>query len=204
MDAVVGKMTQLTVEAQQCSGPDPEGDVVLKCQDHDTGTMMSFRVSSKVLRLASPVFVRMFSSSFREGHELLQEECVVVELEDDDASLMNILLNVLHYQAGYEDHVIDAEKLARLAIHCDKYDCTKALAPWVSIWFKDIKEPGQPPVDFGFQILAAYMFNNAKKFEEISKAALEEMAPEFSAQWMQQDILKLLPDRISAITINVV
>src|SRR4051794_17173232 len=114
-------------------GPDPDGDLVLKCQDHDTGITMLFRVSSKVLRLASPVFVGMLSPCFREGQSLLQGECPVVELEDDDASMMSLIINILHYQAGDQDHTMDAERLARLAIHCDKYDCIKALGPWASV-----------------------------------------------------------------------
>ncbi|OCL08748.1 hypothetical protein AOQ84DRAFT_34754 [Glonium stellatum] len=94
---VVATVNETTAEVRQCSSLDPDGDVVLKCQDRDTGTAISFRASSKVLLLTSPVYVRMFSSSFKEGQELLQGDCAVVELKDNDASSISLILNVLHY-----------------------------------------------------------------------------------------------------------
>ncbi|KAH6663029.1 hypothetical protein B0J14DRAFT_645075 [Halenospora varia] len=116
--------------ANEISGtlrPDPDGDAILKVQDQDNHSTTYFQVSSKVLRLVSPVFVGMFSPYFQEGQELLRGEFPVIELKDDDALLMGLILNVLHYRVGGEDYVMDTKRLAHLAIHCDKYDCANAL-----------------------------------------------------------------------------
>jgi hypothetical protein len=175
------------------SSPDPDGDVFLRCKDQDTGIPRSFRVSSKVLRLASPVFARLLGPSFQEGQKLRQEGCVVVELEDDDAPLMKLILDVLHYQADITYQDVNAEKLARLAIHCDKYDCTKALGPWVSTWFKDVAVTPGDMVELGFRLLAAYLLNDSGRFAQISKEAMEEVTSNFSMIWEEKEIATLLP-----------
>ncbi len=169
---------------------------MFKCVDQDTKTTISFRVSSKVLRLASPVFVGMLSPCFRAGQDLLQGECPIIELEDDDASMMGLILDILHYQAGDDNRKMDAKRLARLSIHCDKYDCIRALGPWVSIWFQNLTSTNQPAMEFGFKLLATYLFNDSEKFKEISKLSLEELIPDFSVEWEEEDILTLLPTSI--------
>jgi hypothetical protein len=178
--------------------PDPNGDVILSCDDEDSATTKSFRVSSKILQLASPVFIRMLSPFFKEGQELLQANCVRIHLEDDDARLISLVLDVLHYKADREFHILDSEDLARLSIHCDKYDCTKALGPWVSTWFNEVVETGQSVMDIGFCLLACYTFNDPKRFSQISKKAMDDMTPDFHNKWLEEDTLTLLPTRISS------
>ncbi|PVH93495.1 hypothetical protein DM02DRAFT_541440, partial [Periconia macrospinosa] len=119
--------------------PDPKGDVLFQCKDQSSDTLVTFSVSSKVLKLASPVFRAMFGPQFKEGHQLLQGESTVVKLEEDDAALMGIIFNILHFRGGDRNDEIDAERLAHLAIHCDKYDLVKALGPWISFWFEDVE-----------------------------------------------------------------
>jgi hypothetical protein len=182
-----------TAEMNSSTSPDPDGDVLLRCKDQDTGSTKLFRVSSKVLRLASPVFANMFGPHFQEGHELRQDGCLVVELEEDDAPLMKIILDVLHYQADSGDHVMDAEKLAQLAIHCDKYDLTKALGPWVSTWFQNIVDTPGRTVGLGYRLLAASLFNDSEKFSDISKEVVETVDTDFSVLWMQNGIKTLSP-----------
>lgn len=179
------------------STPDPDGDAIFKCSDQNNNTTTSFRVSSKVLRLASPVFVGMLGPSFQEGQKLLQGEVPIIELKDDDAPFMGIIFNVLHYRSGVENHAMSAERLARLAIHCDKYDCANALRPWISVWFKNVERMSQPPTEFGYTLLAAYMFNDSENFSKTSETCLRELNPEFSATWEEQEILTLLPARLS-------
>jgi hypothetical protein len=140
----------------------------------------------------------MFSPCFREGQDLFQGECPVIELEDDDASIMGLIVNILHYRAGDEDHIMNAERLARLAVHCDKYDCTKAVRPWVPIWFENLESMDQPNMEFAFKLLAAYLFNHSERFRNISKMALEELIPGFSTEWEEEDTLTLLPTNIAS------
>jgi hypothetical protein len=63
--------------ANEISGilkPDPDGDVVFKLHNQNNDTITYFRISSKVLRLASPVFDSMFSPYFKEGQTLPKRE----------------------------------------------------------------------------------------------------------------------------------
>ncbi|PVH92414.1 hypothetical protein DM02DRAFT_508345, partial [Periconia macrospinosa] len=182
-----------TNETRNLLSLDSDGDVILECQDQDSPTTTAFRVSRKVLQLASPVFLRMFGPHFKEGNQLPQEESPVVELKEDDASLMNIILNILHFRSSDDNYGMDAERLARLAIHCDKYDLPKALGPWISFWFDKVETASASSEELGFMLLAAYLFNDIKKFREISEMALIKTSPGFEDNWEEQDLLALLP-----------
>jgi hypothetical protein len=112
--------------------------------------------------------------------------------------MMGLILDILHYQAGDDNRKMDAERLARLSIHCDKYDCVRALGPWVSIWFQNLTSTNQPATEFGFKLLATYLFNDSEKFKEVSKMSLEELIPDFSVEWEEEEILTLLPTSVSS------
>jgi hypothetical protein len=135
----------------------------------------------------------MFGPRFKEGHQLLEEQSPVFELEEDDASLMGIILSVLHFRGSGDNDVIDAEKLARLAIHCDKYDLTNALGPWISFWFDKVERPSELSGKLGLILLAAYLVNDSIKFREISETALKDVSPGFVKEWEGQELLTLLP-----------
>lgn len=182
-------MSDTTDGQHLCLESDRDGDVVLRYSKLEFDIPISFRVSSKVLRLACPVFARMLSPSFKEGHELLQDDRAVIELEDDDPSLMELIMNILHYQADGAKHAVDAEKLARLAIHCDKHDRTEALSPWAATWFMKLEEKKSLRPKYGFQLPAAYFFNDPGPFSKIRKAATSGLAPRCPAQWSREDIL---------------
>jgi hypothetical protein len=191
-------MSETTTEQQLYLEPDPEGDVVLRYSNLDSDTSVSIRVSSKILRLASKVFERMLSPPFKEGQDLLQNNSVVIELKDDDSSLMGLIMEILHYQADSEEQVVNAEKLARLANHCDKYDCTRAVSPWAATWFTKLEEQKSPHSQYGFQLLAAYVFNAPSQFSKISKAATSELKPSCSLQWPEEELMALLPEIVSS------
>ena len=177
--------------------PDPNGDVLLQCKDQNSDTLITFSVSSKVLQLASPVFRGMFGPQFKEGHQLLQRESTVVKLEEDDASLMGIVFDILHFCGGDRNDEIDAERLARLAIHCDKYDLVKALGPWISVWFENVERKIEPSEGLGFILLAAHLFDNSGKFREMSEMASKVLSLGFEEDWEQQELLVLLPISVS-------
>ncbi|PVH91051.1 hypothetical protein DM02DRAFT_546556 [Periconia macrospinosa] len=184
--------------------PDPNGDVLLECKDQNSDTLTTFRVSSKVLQLASPVFTGMFGPHFREGQLLQQGENPVIRLEEDDASSMSIIFDILHFRGGGKNDEMDAERLARLAIHCDKYDLAKALGPWVSVWFENVKKTMEPSEELGFMLLAAHLFDNCGEFQEMSEMALKILPLGFEEEWESQELLALLPMGIQdAITIRV-
>ena len=93
---------------------DPEGDVILICNDSE------FQVSSKVLSLASPVFKAFFSPNFAEGQPT-SDKTSRIRLHDDDAESMRLMCDILHHKCA-SPNGIGLERLERLAVLTDKYD----------------------------------------------------------------------------------
>ncbi|RYN61618.1 hypothetical protein AA0117_g12977 [Alternaria alternata] len=168
-----------TANNANCATPiDPNGDVVLRCLGRSTAICNGFRISTHVLRLASPMFFRMFSTSFSEGQRLLVEDCPVVELGDDDPELMGLILRILHYQGSPADYETEAEALARLSIHCDKTKDDSAQA-------------------LRFQILAAYIFGNSLGFRNKSRTATVQLTPSSVAVWEEEKLFAILPSSVT-------
>lgn len=176
---------------------DPNGDVILECRDKDMDITKDFLVSSKILQLASPVFVGMFRPDFKEGTQLLHAGRPVIELQEDDPSTMSVILEILHFRYDIKDDDINAERLARLATHSDKYDLSRALSSWVPFWFEKVVNMIEPSDDLGLTLLAAYTFNDVEKFQAISGMALKKLSPGFDDGWESQDLMALLPTNIS-------
>ncbi|KAB2099961.1 hypothetical protein AG0111_0g11823 [Alternaria gaisen] len=168
-----------TANNANCATPiDPNGDVVLRCLGRSTAICNGFRISTHVLRLASPMFFRMFSTSFSEGQRLLVEDCPVVELGDDDPELMGLILRILHYQGSPADYETEAEALAQLSIHCDKTKDDSAQA-------------------LRFQILAAYIFGNSLGFRNKSRTATLQLTPSSVAVWEEEKLFAILPSSVT-------
>ncbi|KAF2803433.1 uncharacterized protein BDZ99DRAFT_453758 [Mytilinidion resinicola] len=209
MDTIPDTMDENTVSptngTSDLSRLDPNGDVILRIESQHDNATTSFQVSSKVLRLASPYFVRMFGPCFQEGLKLLQGEFPVIDLNEDDAPSMSIVLNRrvtgCHYRGVCDTNVMTAERLAGLAVQCDKYDCVTALTFWFSVWFKSVGSVRElSPEEFGFLLLAALLINDSGKFTEISERALREVTIAFSSRWEQHEILTILPTSIPGVS----
>ncbi|KAL6704447.1 hypothetical protein ACN47E_008191 [Coniothyrium glycines] len=189
-------MEEVSVATQNSLGPDPAGDIILTCRDHDTGSTASYRVSSKILGLASPVFTSMFGPSYLEGRSLLSESCPTIELKEDAASALSLMLNALHHQTTTENPELSPLELAHLALLCDKYDCNKPLRAWIPLWFEHSTEEGTLAERIALRLLAAYFFNDRGQFLRQSKRAISELAPGELANCIKGDILTLLPAHV--------
>ncbi|KAL6156136.1 hypothetical protein ACJQWK_09878 [Exserohilum turcicum] len=172
---------------------DPVGEVTLRLSGPCGEVDRDFRVSANVLRLASPVFTRMLSTSFCEGQRLLSEKLSVIELGDDQPAVMESILRVLHFSGNSTDRVMTPERLAQVAIHCDKYDFTRALGPWVTTWFRNVRGASSDAKGLGLQILAAYMFGDCSEFRDISRAAVLQLSLMFPMKWKEEALLSILP-----------
>ncbi|OLN87518.1 hypothetical protein CCHL11_06106 [Colletotrichum chlorophyti] len=175
---------------------DPDGDITLVLgpirlgsdaevnDDSSEGSVKNLqsdelRVSSKILKLNSPVFKAMLGGKFREGAELAgktdHSEPYIVDLPDDDVEAMTILCQILH-------NVYIPERpsplcLERLAFVCDKYECMEALKycgmVWVRDWLQDFDdqdtEAAMPPMDDFCKLLVfTYVIELPTEFSEIS------------------------------------
>lgn len=109
---------------------------------------------------------------------------------------MGILIAILHYQEPSEVISMNAESLAILAIHCDKYDRIKALRPWVSYWFSRFQSTHNTVVEYGLLLLAAHLFRSSEHFSTLSKKSQINLTPGFALEWEKIEILNTMPDHV--------
>ena len=172
----------------------PEGNAVLTICDPTSETPSRFLVSSQVLSAASVYISALFKPCFKEGLQTRQGEYPTIPLEDDDPGAMKTILSLLHYHNVEDYDVLDPESLATVAIQSDKYDCTKALRPWVSQWFGNSKEVSKPE-ELGFLLVAAYFFDTPMHFKDISTRAVRDVNPDLASMWRDPK-MNLLPEGI--------
>lgn len=145
---------------------DPSGDVILgvSCPDGQKRLL----VSSKVQTLASPVFAAMFKSHFKEGLSSYPTSTKPpIPLPDDDAEAFIVLCNAIHYRTDDVPKKLTSTCLENLAIICDKYNCTSALAPWSAMWFQ-AKIDSFDAKDLHKLFFAAYILDSPDAFSRIS------------------------------------
>lgn len=179
---------------------DPEGDAILVVGNSspgpaETNEQRKFLVSSKLLSLASPVFSKMFSPQFQEGIRIRNGEVPYIPLEEDNATLMEVILRILHFQSEDISFDLSRAEFASIAIHSDKYDCRRALRGWVRGWwlankFDDLSDLSSE--DIGLTLLAAYMFR-FQRLPELATAAARYLTPDFLPEWERHHTLSLLP-----------
>lgn len=186
---------QLAEEGLGLERLNPDGDVILLVEGQSTG---QFLVSSKILSIASPVFAKLFGSNFHEGMQMAKSSRPTIPLREDDPVAMRTILRILHHQEPEQVEPMNAERLAIFAIHCDKYDCVKALRPWILIWFNDFQSTVTAGVDHGYLLLAAHLFRSAEQFSRISMKAQTQLSPNFLAEWDMIDMLDLLPEGVQS------
>lgn len=76
----------------------------------------------------------MFNSRFKGGlSNHLTSGKSPIPPPDDDAEALTILCNAIHYRIDEAHRKLALARLENIAIICDKYICTSALAPWSAI-----------------------------------------------------------------------
>lgn len=149
---------------------DPEGDVILICGDTE------FQVSSKVLSLASPVFQAFFSPRFAEGQHT-SSKANRIQLFDDDAESMRFMCAVLHHKCASANGV-GLERLERLAVVTDKYDCVRAMYYWAKCEIYNTKHTKEP----SRLLWPAYVFDEAQFFNSLTKFMMLNLPNDGKAQ----------------------
>jgi len=180
---------------------DTEGDVILVVTGkEEAGQARDFLASSKILKLASPVFAKMFAPCFREGAALQSsaETCPTVQLKEDDPEAMELLLRLLHFDTGkVPETAPPLDTLAKLAILSDKYDCNRALKPWIALWVRNVDNiEDLDQHSLGKLVLTAYLFRSSH-FEDISADVITQLTTNFALEWAEESMLQThIPDSI--------
>ncbi|KAJ6093031.1 hypothetical protein N7486_008320 [Penicillium sp. IBT 16267x] len=138
----------------------------------------------------------MFGLNLLEGQQLANCYRPEISLYEDDPATLGVIFSVLHYQKPEEMSEMTTMWLATLAIHCDKYDCTKALWPRASMWLFQLQKKDLTPEDHGNLLLTAYLFRNSQIFTEVTREAQLRLSVRFSIRWEKSGILNRLPGTV--------
>ncbi|KAK1775204.1 hypothetical protein QBC45DRAFT_335844 [Copromyces sp. CBS 386.78] len=120
--------------------PDPDGDLTLNVAPRENGPC-SFRVCSATLRRHSPVWKAMlFSPSWMESKPADGENWVV-ELPEDPAYPMEIILDIIHGRFEGVPQTLGLKDLRDLLVLTNKYDMTGLVRPWCAQWIQAARQP---------------------------------------------------------------
>ena len=116
---------------------DRSGDLMLKVGSEDK-EIKYFKVSSKALSLASPVWSAMLNP---QNPFLEASASGMLLLPDDNPKALSILLYLIHDQFAKIDFSVGLQALHDLVFLCDKYNTVDLVRPWMSRWQKHFSSP---------------------------------------------------------------
>ena len=151
---------------------DPQGDLRL-----EVGLVPhSFVVDSRSLARVSPVWNAMLLGGWSEARPN-NGQAWVVQLPEDDACAMNVLLGIIHGNFPREPNRIAPDQLRLLTTAADKYDIIHLLRPWAPTWIKGLKENNINHLEFQTCITylcIAWNLGDQVFFESLAEAVLLE------------------------------
>ncbi|KAJ5161237.1 hypothetical protein N7492_006629 [Penicillium capsulatum] len=95
---------------------------------------------------------------------------------------------------------LDAKALATVAVHCDKYDCVRALKIWAVLQLGKIEaqHPKPTEMEIGMILTTAYFFECSEVYTGVSRQAQMAVTPGFLSNWQEDAILCILPESVRA------
>lgn len=142
----------------------PHGDLILIVGQEEA----KLHVNSMMLREASKPFSAMFGPNWKEGRDLLDgDRPTEIPLPEDNAVAMKIICSVIHLQNSEVPRT--AGDVLAVAVATDKYDCVIALRFASDSW---LRPSGNEAGNLMLLTAAAYLFQNAQAFKELTKALI--------------------------------
>lgn len=151
-------------------------------------------VSSKHLKVASPVFRAMFKPDFcREGELLKSRDIAEMDLPDDDPEPFEVLMNVLHGRVRQVPEQINLQMLAKLSILVDKYQILEPLEIYLRLWMPELNKefPEQLGPDMLTWLNIAWVFKFRIRFETLIRMAIKQ-----SRSKIEDELMLPLPEAI--------
>lgn len=116
------------------------GDVYLRpgrqfkqSEDAEGPNICEILVSSDVMNRGSPVFKAMLKGCFRETQQVSRTHPGHIELPDDDAYAVLLMVKVLH-QAPNIPERLSIWEFQDFAFICNKYHCVDKVRGWAKVW----------------------------------------------------------------------
>jgi hypothetical protein len=142
----------------------PDGDLILKVGPE----MAKLLVHSTLLRAVSKPFSVMFRPDWKEGQDLLDRDGPAeLLLPEDNAAALKIICSIIHHQNREVPQTLAAGNVLAVAVTADKYDCVDALRFASESWLRTSTDK---PGNLMLLTAAAYLFQNAQAFKDITRA----------------------------------
>ncbi|ERF73477.1 hypothetical protein EPUS_04100 [Endocarpon pusillum Z07020] len=166
-----------------------DGDVVLIVGSNKT----KLRVHSLFLKTASKVLGAKAGTRTSEGQDISKDDAQEVFLPEDDVGAMKTLCAVIHLRSHAASDAFTPSEVLKIAIAADKYDCIVALRDASGHWLKPAENGSID--DLKFLMAAAYLFDNARAFKEITAALILHHTDSYLAL-AQGQVESLIPRKI--------
>lgn len=172
--------------APTCINIAPQGDLIV-CVD--SGPLQKLaRISSTIVKLASPVFRTMLGPSFKEGQTTHDSSNPLMLPEDDATSMLN-LFHILHYN-GDKANKTETDWVQRLVIVCDKYRCTESLKAYVHFQMEQCSF-----ISTLDRLIISGLMGDRERFESLSERVVR-MPMHQTKFAVHKDILRLSPPQM--------
>jgi hypothetical protein len=126
---------------------------------------MKLRVYSLFLQATSRPFSAMFGPDWNKGYNMPVE----LPLPEDNAVALKLICAIIHHCNEMVPQTLAARDVLGIAVTADKYDCISALKFAGGHWLQPREfEAG----DLMVLAAAAYLFQNAQAFKEITKTMI--------------------------------
>ncbi|KAF5526826.1 hypothetical protein CGCA056_v001722 [Colletotrichum aenigma] len=118
---------------------DELGDLTLRVGPEQS----TFKVCSRTVARASPVFMKMLHGRFKESRP--ESSDWIVDLPDDDTESMQIMLNMMHARFDWVPQGISIQELYEMLVLVDKYDALDVVRPWARGWVDAVSDDLDQP-----------------------------------------------------------
>lgn len=149
---------------------DPIGNLLIISKVPGKPTPYHFRVSSKTLALASPLFASLFPDA---ASHIGQYQLVI---SDDIPETVGTLLELCHFGRTAPLPYAPLKGLYSLAELSQKYALVSPLVPWISIWAEPLHTLGKLDFsngeDLNLWLTVACVYNQGPLFLKITKQAV--------------------------------
>ena len=136
---------------------------------------VTFRVSSRHLILASPVFKAALTGGWKEADASNGE--LQISAEDWDTKAMTVVLNAIHGHYRRVPTMVTLEMLAKIAIIVDYYAVHEAMQLLGPIWIdhlrKSLPTTAQSKRDIASWICISWVFGDAGIFMHVTQVAIQ-------------------------------
>ncbi|KAE8306926.1 hypothetical protein BDV41DRAFT_569477 [Aspergillus transmontanensis] len=208
--------------------PDGEVNIILQCpeyhfarwNDHEEPVIFKeqleeehvktqvFRVqaSAKHLILASPVFQKALTESWKEGFHLLKKGAAEITISGWDLDAFLILMNIFHCRPQNLPREISLELLAKVVILADYYQCQTLVQYFAERWIKSLRVnlPTTYSRDSMLWVWVSWVFRQSYEFEKCTLLAISQSSNRITNLGLpipEQVIDKMNMRRYDAITL---